>query len=408
MKRQLLVLVILIAALPLEILAQASKNFLVVDCNANDHEVGELAVEVDAMAFFRDNEYDCESTRGYSLPGAWIRPKVTYNPTANIHMEAGAHGLFFDGANKYPNYVYHDIGTWKGNQYQHGAHMQPWLRLQMDTENTSFVLGDIYGDLNHCFSAPMYNHEQVMSADPEMGFQILHSSRWFTGDLFLNWQSYQFKEDTHQEAFTVGLSGRVGGPFLSHQNNEEALQRAQKWHFFVPVQLLIQHRGGEQDQPQLNLGVQTIANASVAVAAERRFTVDGLWLMGEAGVLGCYQQSGHLWPFDSGIAYHAMAKGSYKDFKLMAGYFFAPKNFVSLYGAPFFSTLSTKTLGERYDHRHTAYLQFDYSHTFAKNYTLGANLDFFHTSKGNSPVENVFSFGVYMRVTPKFLIRYEK
>ncbi len=64
-----------------------------------------LRVEVDALTFFRDNEYSSKLTKGYSLPGLWLEPKLVYTPLSQIELELGAHALIFNGANKYPCYV---------------------------------------------------------------------------------------------------------------------------------------------------------------------------------------------------------------------------------------------------------------------------------------------------------------
>ncbi|MBQ4003111.1 MAG: hypothetical protein II600_03960, partial [Bacteroidaceae bacterium] len=50
-----------------------------------------LRAEVDALAFFRDNEYSSALTKGYSLPGLWVRPKLLYTPLRQVEVELGAH-----------------------------------------------------------------------------------------------------------------------------------------------------------------------------------------------------------------------------------------------------------------------------------------------------------------------------
>lgn len=353
-----------------------------------------LSACVDAMPFFCDNEFDgSKLTNGYTLPGMWLRPYVQYNPVGNVHLELGFNALVYDGANKYPNYAYHDIGTWKGEQYQSGAHVLPWLRACMQVGDVTFVLGNIYGAQNHHFSTPMYNDEQLLSADPEAGFQILYRQRRFDLDAFINWQSYIFKEDTHQEAFTVGVASRIlwNAPSAAY-------------HLYSPVQILLQHRGGEQDKT--DLGVQTVCNGSIGIAMHhtpetgtKTTAVDAA-----AELLGCYQQAGRLWRFDSGMALHACASVTLRrDFTVKAGYFCAPKQYVSIYGLPFFGTQSLTDRDLSLRGIHTAYAGTEYSHTFARHYTLGANFQAYSVnSRGLS--EFRFQFGVYMRLRPSFVI----
>ena len=267
-----------------------------------------LRVEVDALTFFRDNEYSSKLTKGYSLPGLWLEPKLVYTPLSQIELELGAHALIFNGANKYPCYVYHDVGRWKGSQHQHGAHALPWLRAKADFRHLTVVMGDIYGGQNHRLSIPLWNAEANLSQDPEMGFQLLWdrnkigtSGIWDCHmDTWLNWQSYIFEEDSHQEAFTVGSAWKVG--FLSPWS---------KVRWYMPLQLVIQHRGGEQDTT--SMGVQTLCNASVGLGMHWYPTTRTVKRVNaEASVLATYQQSGTLWPFDTGVAYHLTAGADFR------------------------------------------------------------------------------------------------
>lgn len=361
-------------------------------------QVKQLRAEADVLTFFRDNEYSSKLTRGYSLPGLWIQPKIVYMPLPRIRLEAGAHALIFNGANRYPCYVYHDIGTWKGNQYQKGAHVLPWLRAQAQFKHLTVVLGDIYGGQNHRLVEPLWNPETNLSQDPEMGFQLLWDRPHLHVDTWMNWQSYIFEEDSHQEAFTVGSNWHIlYGDTASHLR------------FSTPVQMLFHHRGGEQDTTQL--GVQTLCNASVGLQMEWRTGYKRITsVTAETSVLACYQQSGILWPFDTGMAFQASAgMNLWNNLHFKAGYFHAPRHFVSLYGSPFFSTLSIRD-GENFSGIGTAYLRADYHYTFARNYILGAGVESGQSWLGRSDrrgqsQEFNFSFGIYLRACPSFLLK---
>ena len=178
--------------------AQMLNEMFKEDTSLSDLPDKSLRAEIDATAFFRDNEYDSEVQNGYSLPGVRLTPHIAYNPLSQINIELGASMLFFNGANKYPCFAYHDIGTWKGNQYQRGSHVLPWVRLQASLKHVDVILGNIYGGANHELIAPLFNPEQNISADPEMGLQILLHRPHINLDTWLNWQSYIFEEDSHK------------------------------------------------------------------------------------------------------------------------------------------------------------------------------------------------------------------
>ena len=189
--------------------AQVEEKVCKTDYNINPERVGELSVELDNISFFKDNEYAGTVMKGYSLPGMWLEPKVVYYPLKNMKLELGAHALIYSGAYKFPNYAYHDIATWKGNQYQRGTHILPYFRAQLALSHVNLILGDIYGGSNHGLIAPLYSPELNLTADPEMGLQFLYDSRHLHLDAWVNWLSYIFEEDTHQEAFIVGLSSLI-------------------------------------------------------------------------------------------------------------------------------------------------------------------------------------------------------
>ena len=380
-------------------------------------DVGTLGLEIDALAFFKDNEFDGDVVKGYSLPGFRLQPRLTFTPLREVRLEAGLHATIFEGAGKYPAYVFHDIAHWKGNQYTSGAHVLPFFRAEARLggptdarpdglpSRTTIVLGDIYGGAAHGLALPLYTPELTFTDDPEAGAQVIVERRRWTSDVWINWQSYIYEEDTHQEAFTVGWTQRT---LLPHG-------------FSLPVQIVVQHRGGEQDLPELDLGVQTIANGAAGVGYEWRRTptsVDGFKLNFQPGVvtsvrcealaLAAYQQSGHLWPFDAGTAFWTSASVDWAcGLRAKAGLFCAPKDFCSLYGSPFFGTVSVKVPGKYFDGATTGYWDVEYSRTFTARgrwtsglYTLGAKVDGYVT-RGRAP----FSFGVYLRATPSFVLK---
>ncbi len=352
-----------------------------------------LSVELDALTFFRDNEYNSSLTKGYTLPGLWLNPKAMYNPNNNIHLELGINALIYEGANKYPNFAYHDISTWKGNQYQSGAHLLPWFRAQINTQHSCLVLGNIYGGSNHKLSEVIFNPEQNLSADPEMGFQALIDYKYWHFDTWINWQSYIFEEDSHQEAFTVGINS------IHRWNDSNSLI-----HVFSPIQILIQHRGGEQDTTAL--GVQTLMNGSVGVTT--RYNVNKRVFNSvdfSVESLGCFQESGKLWPKSLGGAFNFYANANmWNNLNIKAGYFRAPKYYVNLYGSPLFSTYSTKTNSEIFKGMSTYYLRGDYSKSYDNKYIIGFNADVF-VNKSHDLTETNFSFGVYLKVSPSFILK---
>lgn len=385
--------------------AQISDRVFKSDHRIDPEKKGELSVELDNISFFKDNEYTGRIMKGYSLPGLWLQPKAVFYPLKNIKLELGVHMLKYWGAGKYPSVAYQDIAKWKGDQYQRGFHVLPYFRAQIAlSDHVNIVLGDIYGGANHNLIEPLYNPELNLTADPEAGLQLLYDSRRFDLDVWVNWESFIFREDYHQEAFTVGLSGRY------KINDPQA-----RFHFYVPVQGLVQHRGGEIDTIYTN-SVQTLMNGSVGVGS--------VWNTGnpifrsvnlEFDAAGYYQQAGNIWPYGSGSGFYVRAWADIYDFRIKTSYWNSDK-FISMFGSPFYGAVSTSDEGIAFDGQRMAYLGLEYSRSFGKGFSMGIDVDVFqHFSVNmyNPEINGViksgsatsFSAGIYFRVNPSFLIK---
>lgn len=395
-------LFLLLLHYPFNVAAQTEGKRYQTDYRLDSVRTYSLYLNVDNLFFFKNNEFNGTVMKGYTLPGAWINPKFVYQPLPSLKMEGGVYMLVYDGAYKYPNYAYQDISQWKGKHYQNGTHLLPYFRGQLNLGKFNLVLGNIYGGSNHRLMLPLYNPELNLTSDPETGFQVLYDSPHFHLDTWINWQSFIFEVDTHQEAFIAGLSSEV--KFNSPQS---------KLHWYVPVQVVAQHRGGEQD---VGGSVETFINGAVGLGM--------LWNVGDSGLrklnwelsmLGYYRQKGSLWPFKKGMGFYSNVKADFKYWSVQTGAF-ACDNFISLLGNPHFGAVSTKHQGGYYDKRpFTGFLIADYSRTYAKIYSFGIKGELYYQWSDklvyDEPLEsdkgkNVgVSLGVYLRLNLDFLLK---
>lgn len=392
----------LMCAAPLR--AQIADEVYRTDTRIDTTTVGQLRMEVDNLSFFKNNEFAGGFQKGYTLPGIWLQPKLVYTPLRRVKIELGAHLLRYWGANRYPCYAYHDIAEWSGKQYQKAFHALPWIRAQVDfSDRLSLVLGHIHGAANHRLVEPLFNSEMNLMADPEAGLQLLYRSPHFDGDMWVNWQSFIFREDTHQEAFIVGLSTRF------KLNREEA-----PVHAYVPLQLMAQHRGGEIDTIFVN-SVQTLVNGAIGVGAV--WNADGRWLSRvgiEADAAFSWQQSGSLWPFDNGWGAYARLYADVRRVRVKTAYWQC-RRFVSLLGSPFYNAISMQDEGTVFHSPKMVVAGLEYSYPFGKAFAVGVNVDLYCHLKGTKTTADglqsakksatSFSTGVYLRINPSFLIK---
>lgn len=370
--------------------AQVGERVFCEESQLDSLRKGELRIELNSLSFFKDDEYAGGFQKGYSLPGFWLQPKLTYQPLKNLRLELGAHLLRYWGATIYPCYAYHDIEEWGGEQYQHGFHALPWFRAEVAlSDRFRIVLGDIYGGASHGLVEPLYNPELNLMADPEAGVQLRYASRRFELDVWADWRSFIFREDTHQESFVVGLSSEI-------KLNAEA----SPWHFYLPVQVLAQHRGGEIDTIYSH-SVQTLVNGAIGAGAVWTLPHPVVQRVGaEADFTYSWQQAGELWPFDTGTGFYFRTYADMREFRVKAAYWMC-HDFVSVLGSPFYGALSLSDEGRTFDSPKMVVLGAEWSRSLGHGFSIGADVDvYFHLKNATS-----FSAGVYLRLNPSFLLK---
>jgi hypothetical protein len=367
---------------------------------------GELSVDIDQLSFFKNNEYNSTVQRGYTLPGFWLQFKASYYPLENLKLESGVHSIWFWGTTRYPAFAYKEIAKWRGKDYSYNVHVLPYFRAHVSlSDKLDLILGDIYGGSNHNLIEPLYNPELNLTSDPEAGLQLLYRNKWLNTDLWLDWQSYIYRLDSHQEAFIFGLSSR----FMINDPDS-------KFHVYFPVQGLIQHRGGEIDTT--NAGVQTIVNASAGVGLRWNINRKVLKYINTE-----YSMVGYVFPNDS---IYELKRGGGNFYKLsvqldkfnISGSYWHCNYFVSMFGSNFFGLVSTKEEGKFFKKARMLHFNVDYTYPLGKGFVLGVNAELYYYLSGTmfsyddtpnfDPAfgkNRNYSVGVYLRVSPSFLIK---
>lgn len=366
--------------------------------DSNDLNI--VFLKVDNLNFFKDNEFKAEKVSGYTLPGFRLSPKLSLALHKNILLEAGVHLLHYWGANKYPCYSYLDIPSWKGEQYQKGFHMLPLFRAQVSLkDNLHLVFGNLYVNNNHNLILPLYNTELNLSSDPETGFQLIYDSKQFSSDVWVNWQSFVFRNDNHQEVFTLGASTKTN-----------LLKADNKFQVYIPLQLIGQHRGGELDTIE-DFKMQTLINYSAGIGMRYSFNKLVKYINFESIYSEFINNGGVSIPFDNGYGFYNKLALGIKDFNINISHWIS-EDFISIYGSPHFGNISTNTPNLIFDKMQMILAQFDYSLPLYKDVSMGfeGNIYYYLPFKGDRPgYEKVirndvmfFSFGIYLKLNPKF------
>ena len=147
---------------------------------------GNFYLALDNVNFFKNNEYKGELATGYTLTGAWLRPKLVYYPDSKLRMEFGGNVLKYNGRDEY-------------------YHLSPWFNVHYQpTDRIAIILGNLNADQNHRLPEYLFDPERFLTARPEAGLQARYNSRQLTADLWIDWQQFIVKDDPIKERFAFG------------------------------------------------------------------------------------------------------------------------------------------------------------------------------------------------------------
>jgi hypothetical protein len=364
---------------------------------------GELDLCIDNISFLNNHETGGDVQKGYTLPGFRIHPRLTYYPASMIKLEAGISLLRYWGADKYPNYAYHDIPEWKASGYQLGFHLLPFFRAQIQpVPQLNIVLGHIYGGSNHGLIEPLYNPELNLSADPEMGAQIIYNSKIAHFDTWLNWETFTFRNEAYNEVATIGISA------CFHITNPQSF-----FYLGAPIQAIVIHHGGEIDS--VNGEVASLANGAAGLQIGFNFDSPifkylGLNLMG-AGYRNFYSEKPLL--FKQGWAVYSNLDIRIWNFDLKMNVW-RSGNFINLFGNPIFGNVSASKENWNFPRIMVFNPGVKYERKFGNGFYLGADFECFVVPEfteyeGINPVKIGKYFGVstglFLRINPSVVLK---
>lgn len=293
---------------------------------------------LDAMAFFKDNEFRGEKTQGYTFPGFNVTPKLKWHPFGGLGFEAGVNMLYFWGSSQYPYGLYNPVAA-QYSEKKTPFMLTPWLRIRWSfTPQLHMVLGSLYNNSNHDLPLPLYNDEWCYSARPESGLQLLFGHKYVSADLWINWQQYIFFNDPAQEQIQAGLSVR---PY--------AVNDPKGWQISFPIHFVGKHCGGEITDR--NRCIQTLLNGAAGLSVRRNFGGNLHYVAAECYALGYHQTADTIYPFDYGWGRFSSLAACYRGVLISLSHW-ASSSFVPVMGSPHFGNVSTSYDGLVYHMHH--------------------------------------------------------
>jgi len=293
------------------ILAQYYPNSFYRNIEIDTAKANILEFRIENSNFLKNDEYFNDIVQGYTLIGYFINPKLVYYPSKNTKIEAGVSFLKYSGIESFskvlPTFSFH---------YQ-------------ASKSTEIVIGTLNGTTNHELIEPIFKYEYFFTDQIENGLQFLFDTKFYKGDIWVNWQQFIFSGDDQQEIFTAGISNRF---FLNGQNKVHR--------FSIPLQILFVHQGGQINETAEN--VTTLNNSALGFNYNYNPAVGFIKSVSAESFFVSFkdQSSDHQLPYIQGYGIYSSAtvKASYFDLRVAHWY---GDFFLSGRGDPIFQCAST-------------------------------------------------------------------
>jgi len=349
MNRKLIYLLsVLLFTLNSKSIGQTFDNHLFSDYKIHTTDTSKLFIEIENINYLRNNEYFGKVVEGYTLLGYNIAPKFTYFPNSKIKLTAGANILSYYSRNDETK-----VSILLSFQYK--------LLPKLD-----FVLGNIYGTVNHKLIEPLFDFERFLNNNTENGIQFLWNGDRFIADLWLDWEQQIFYDDPFQEKFNVGLSSC----FILFENNKNKLS--------IPFQNLVRHEGGQINSNSSAL-LKTIYNNALGLSYSRNIHSKYIHNIKLSSFWVNYQDLSptQVQMFIDGDGSYSTLELFNKSFDILFGYWYGHQ-FIAPIGNPLFESYSRKNIFIEEPVRNIIMNKISYQKNIFKGINLGFRFDSYY------------------------------
>ncbi len=272
------------------------------------------AADLDAVFFFKNNEYFAPGAEGYTLVGYQVRPTLTWG-RGPLALTAGLQALQYGGMEKM-RYV----RPFAAVRWQAAG----WLYVQM---------GCLPGPASHQLHEAVQDPELQLTERPELGLQLSVRRPRLSAEGWVNWRKFIFMGDTVPERFTAGLKA------LLHPADTRAFS------FQMPASLVFEHVGGQVSDYEEPM--QSLANLSFAPSVVFRADSGGFVsrVSLAVNVLAFHTMAGaDVRPFADGWALCPEVSLVARHLEASAGYFHG-RDYYAMRGNPLFWSISNYDAG---------------------------------------------------------------
>ncbi|MEO6683675.1 MAG: hypothetical protein ABIN48_12710 [Ginsengibacter sp.] len=272
-----------------------------------------LSLNIYNLNYLHDTEYFTDIPLSGTLFGYQLLPELQYQPTSRFIIKAGVYAQKEFGRSEYTSLI-------------------PTFSVKYQAKESSYILGNLEGNINHQFIDPIYDDKLLIKEKLENGFQFLVNTKPYNHDFYINWRRAIHLGDPFKEEFDVGYSA--------------SLNLIDKENFKVkfPLQMLYSHKGGQIDST--NEPLTSLVNNAVGISMNynfgKGFFTDVIF---DNYYVNYKDISGHKRQlFNQGNAYlsHLLLKFKYFDIDLR---YWNGNSFINPRGNSLFSSVSEKYPG---------------------------------------------------------------
>lgn len=267
------------------------------------------AADLDAVFFFKNNEYFAPAAEGYTLPGYLLRPTLTWG-REQLALTGGLQALQYGGMDKMRYVRLFAAVRWQATDF---------LAIQM---------GCLPGSASHLIHEVVQDPELQLTEKPELGLQISVRRPSLNAEAWINWRKFIFIGDTVPERFTAGLKA-VFAP------RTEACAA-----FSLNASLVFEHIGGQisdYDEPMQSLANVTLSPTVTVTPESLRFVRSVAFA---ANLFAFHTMAGSdVRPFADGWAVCPEARLCAKHLEASIGYFHG-HDFFAMRGNPLYWSVS--------------------------------------------------------------------
>ena len=308
------------------------------EINPADSE--KLTLSIYNLSYINNTEYFTNIPLSGTLFGYQLIPELKFQPNSRFLITAGV-------------YVQKEFGR---KEY---TSLMPTFSVKYKAKHSSYILGNLEGNINHGFIEPIYDYKLLLNERLENGFQFLVDTKPYKHDLYINWRRAIHLGDPFKEEFDIGYSSHFD--VINKKN----------FQLKVPLQLIYSHKGGQIDNNNEHL--TSLVNDAIGVSMNfnlgdrflQKIVFDNYYV-NYRDISGVKVQ-----PYLTGNAYlsHALLKFKFFDIDMR---YWNSYGFVNPRGNSLFSSVSEKYIGLTETHRQLLLLGFIYNVPIFK----GGNFNF--------------------------------